>query len=442
MSRGLGTRIRTALAGTVLAALAIIIAPERAIAMGGAPCEDPFLFSSAAVNAVVLPFRNSGPDHGGQLSEAGASLATLMQLEVLMSLIKYQSVGAVVLRENEREGCDAVKVLKSLNGQIVPGHGLILIWGRLYEQEDQVYVQTYARFLRGKHSEEFEFGLTGNNDNLYTFKAPLPTTSLAFAPRRLSYDDIEQIKVEFREATLVRPSPDPDADGEVLHQDPDLPFAYTVTRVHDGWMYVNERNGIQEGWIRARNESAWPLRRKMPELALIDAIAGYLRLRAGEAQGVPSAPSATAANVRRAIEMYREYSGEEESAIAEATASVLQGLVILESAPSLESAIEEASKEFSRAAEQAPSDTLVRNLAAMSPIIRYARINDNPKHAQEAVQMLLTALSLDPDNTQALINLETLYDYLRQRPSDSPAFAPSELERRWEQVKTIRLNID
>ena len=101
---------------------------------------------------MVLPFRYAGTEERRELTETGQRLTRLVQFEILLSMVKYGSVAAVALHESEPGGCDAVDVLEQV--RLEPGHGLILVWGRLFEQQDQIYVQTYVRFLRGERSED------------------------------------------------------------------------------------------------------------------------------------------------------------------------------------------------------------------------------------------------------------------------------------------------
>ena len=68
-----------------LLAIAVLVLPSRVMAGAvNVPCSSPFVFSKAAVNAVILPY--SLPPALGSQSEAGNKLGGLVQLETIMSI--------------------------------------------------------------------------------------------------------------------------------------------------------------------------------------------------------------------------------------------------------------------------------------------------------------------------------------------------------------------
>jgi len=114
------------------------------------PCRYPFVFSDAAVNLVVLPYDDTGVSQPGSRG-SGTQLALLLQMDALSHILGYGSVGAVQLEASpgDQHGCETDTVAGKLLGkepgaeaQIRPGNGLVLVWGLMYEEDDDLYIQT------------------------------------------------------------------------------------------------------------------------------------------------------------------------------------------------------------------------------------------------------------------------------------------------------------
>src|SRR5262245_33411808 len=80
-------------------------------------CSNPSVFPDAAINVVILPYTTETPTH--QLGQSAQKFTLLMQLEILFSLLKYESVGVTRLVPQEmRPGeCGPDQVLAMLLGQ-------------------------------------------------------------------------------------------------------------------------------------------------------------------------------------------------------------------------------------------------------------------------------------------------------------------------------------
>src|SRR5215469_425043 len=134
-------------------------------------CRFPMVFEGAAVNVVVLPYSYTGKNQS--LTRVGNRLSLLVKLDVLSHILEYGSIGAVQMEmpegvSEDSRSCSPDTVLPILLGTrppdmslagmfantqgsvsaLRPGHGLVLVWGLLYEEGDDVFVQTYARYLR------------------------------------------------------------------------------------------------------------------------------------------------------------------------------------------------------------------------------------------------------------------------------------------------------
>lgn len=256
-----------------------------AVAGGRLPCPEARVFEGAAVSLLVLPYRYTGNRYGNQDS-SGSRLAALIQQEALFGMLKYGSVGATELVWQHGDGCDPRAVIDRVlsgsgPGKVRPGHGLVVMWGRIYEEGSQLYVQSYLRFLRRGRAETFEVALAGTAGTPLALTAELPAQAVAFAPRRLTQGDLAAIEKRARSALLLhddnrRPI------GPLAKSDAE-PLAYGVIDARDGWMKIRSIITGQTGWVPARVDTgAWSLRRFLPELWYLDAVIGYLRLRTGD----------------------------------------------------------------------------------------------------------------------------------------------------------------
>src|SRR6516225_6336769 len=184
------------------------------VAQAGMPhrdCRFPMVFEGAAVNVVVLPYRYAG--ESDSLTSLGNRLSLLVKLDVLTNILEYGSVGAVQMEMPEGTSkndpsCLPETVLPILLGSrppqmglagmydtrgsanaLRPGHALVLVWGLLYEEGEDVFVQTYARFLRRDTEESFQFEAGGSS-----FFAKPSSQLLAFTPQKFTITELKQIE--------------------------------------------------------------------------------------------------------------------------------------------------------------------------------------------------------------------------------------------------------
>ena len=185
-------------------------------------CRTPMVFEGAAVNVVVLPYHYAG-GNSSSLTNMGNRLSLLVKLNVLSHILEYGSVGAVQMEMPESASrddpsCQPEIVLPKLLGatpgaqqKLASGHGLVLVWGLLYEEGDDVFVQTYARFLRRDAEEVVTFDAGG-----VSFSAKPSSQLLAFTPQKLSQQQLDQVENSYRKADFIRTEPNDNAPGERL----------------------------------------------------------------------------------------------------------------------------------------------------------------------------------------------------------------------------------
>ena len=169
-------------------------------------CNDSSVFESAAVNIVVLPYEYAG---AAAPAETGERLSFLVQLETFFSAVKFGGVHVVRLVKSSGS-CEPDSIFTRLLGgarynqkEVGKRKALVMIWGRIFEQGDDVFVQSYLRFTRKGMDKDIEFRVDGKT---FTGKAPFET--VAFAPRKISRKDLEAIGREFQASEVIRDTPD------------------------------------------------------------------------------------------------------------------------------------------------------------------------------------------------------------------------------------------
>jgi hypothetical protein len=410
-------------------------APHAASASVQRPCSEPRVFERAAVNLFALPYRYVGGKETAELRRASRQIAALVHLEVLYSMLKYGDIGATDLVASPGGVCDVDDVIGRVtrggSGAMRPGQTLVVVWGRLFEQGDQLYVQSYVRFLRqgptGPLPETISVreDLPENKSRL-ELAAALPSQSVAFPPRRISKADLARVDVEFRKSMVVRPQPTLDAPGTSIDFAPETAYGYGVTEVKGDWMRIQPTTTGPAGWVRARLGEApeqWSLQRWLPELAYVDAVNGFMRLRAGG--GVKDAN--TRARISTAIDggfaSFEATVPADTAPAAYGLARAIRGFVLWEA-----DGRAKAAALFEDVGAGMPDYAAARNLAAVTQPLRTDAVFD-ASSARRLGRRLVGALALDPADRIVLDNLDRLYRVYAERPEWSP-FTATEIAQR------------
>lgn len=416
---------------TLLLALSFA-APARAGMMGRA-CSDPFVFRGAAVNVLVLPWRVDGG--GTRLQAAGRQVSSLAHLQLLMGMLPLGSIGAVDLVAEPGAVCDVEEVLARVSrggaegGTLARGQAVVAIWGRLFEQDGELFVQTYLRFAR-----QGEAGLAPERLLLdwggAELQAGLPMQALAFAPRRIRLDDLARIDAACREALRVRKTPDAGAPGVAFPSSPRQGLPYWISEQRGDWLRLAPmRDGLPAGWVRARSGDDtpdWSLSRWLPELDYALGVAAWLRLQVGghaQQEGAGLARVATAALAR-----YEDAVPADQAPAAWGLAAALRGHLAWVGGDR-----RAAATFFAQARERLPASAAAANLAAVSSLISTPA---DAGSAQRLGRSLLGALAMAPGDAMLRANLAALYRVYADKPGWSP-FGAAELAQR-QQVLSAR----
>ena len=406
------------------------------------PCDRPFVFRDAAVNLVVLPYSNL-TEYGTQLplDRVGRQIPLLIQANGLFLMLKYASVGSVNLIAREAAPqCSEEVVLSQLLEQqpgaqavVAPGHGLILVWGTIYTEGGQTFIQTYLRFLRRGLQEEFRARI-GDQE----FVSNLAGQAVTFAPRILTSEDLDKIEKAFRQAITAHEGPGPQFPVIDLHLYDPKGFQHSGRR-HQGyhvldqkrdWMLVETDSGSR-GWIRA-NASIGSTRLSdwLPEMHFIDLTACYLQSMVNQSKSAQAFGQAKAA-----LEVYLSRSGNDVAPLTAAVAEQMVGILAAR-ADSVRN-LTYADSLFSEAAKMLPSSPNARVLAALASFQSQTSGDSYPADAAGLERQLSTAFALDPRDSTAYKNIVGFYDYLGKQ---SPRFGTNDLppERINQRLKMLR----
>jgi hypothetical protein len=172
-----------------------------------AACRGSSAFRNAEVNVVVLPYFPAGTSKR-PLGGLGVQLALLLKLETLYRALSYDRWGVTLLTGSRKE-CDKDVVTRNLlNGSIAPGGRLIVVWGNVYVQDNDVYVQTFARAITnlppGDSAKRSDVVMRLGR---HVYTANLGSSDFAFPPEQLTRADIATIDASFRKAAFIYDTP-------------------------------------------------------------------------------------------------------------------------------------------------------------------------------------------------------------------------------------------
>lgn len=408
----------------------------------------PFVFSDASVNLVVLPYSYTGTSNE-PLSEVGHQLSVLVHLDTLFSILKYGSIGAVqiVVRPGaENESTPDIILAKLLGEQPGAGseirsrHGLVLFWGRIYEEGDDIYVQSYVRFLRRDVPEDLVVQIGGR-----PFVGRLAAQAFAFSPRKLSRQDVIEIGRQFAASATLHSEPKETAPGRPLVGDQarEEPYGYWVDQLStdNAWLHLEPGTGGTGGWINRQQLSGGPLHRKLPELGFVEALVGYLQLRCGQEASTLKPPADTQRWVDEALRLYMEDSSTRQSVrarLATAVGEQLTGILRMLNPNASASNLADAQRSFDAAAALVPYSADARNLALLARLSILQKSGQLKRSGAATADDLVAAVALEPQNDQVLGNLQSLYEALLPPCCSSESEGTREFRNRLDAVRKVR----
>ncbi len=484
-----------------LVVLSIVLATQIGAAVGttvqagafGIRCERPVVFSNSDVNIGVIPFTTSEPDENLEFqsntfterhSFPATQLARIVQFDTLFSL-RYAAGMGVVHFQGEPSACEPEAVIKRIQTanksvRLKHGKGMVLMWGNYLTIGQDLYAQSYLRFLRRGIDESITLKI-GKDGDSFDLKTGLGSQSLSFTSRLISEQELSNIYQSFQNASTIYDSARGNRKIGNLPKAPDIPFAFSVSKVDvpSGRMLINPyktfNHAIPEGWINARFDTkSWPIRSRLPELNYLNAMAGYLAFRVVEKERPTPNWAGTVKRRLRSIRnrsaeslaQYRQFAvkrrtdnglelaplngfdidgietsqlragpvkstsefvipAPERSALAWSHGLLAIMDLILSNEketdlPDQESAINSAKAEIERAIAFSPTNPDLLNLAALIEF-RECCMDGHFEKVQSAESYLRKALAVNPGHRNTIMNLSRFYSALEKSETTAAA---------------------
>jgi methane/ammonia monooxygenase subunit B len=163
------------------------------------------------------------------------------------------------------------------------------------------------------------------------------------------------------------------------------------------------------GWVNAGDVNrAWPIRKYLPELDLIEGVVGYLFLQ-DDREHNPASQEQTTAYLRNAIRQFIEATPDDEiGAPALALAKAIQGIVEFDQSKKHD-VTPELRKTFEEVVKLVPFSSQARNLKAIVDLKACCTVKSDDHRAQEVISQLMDAVRVEPEDDTSLRNLQNLY---------------------------------
>jgi hypothetical protein len=435
---------RRALALLAMASL-LLVSATRAHAGMVTDCSHLPDFEGADVTTLVLQYEYAGRP-GDPLSEAARNLSLLIQMDSLLTQLKYRNIGVAFVQTDPYAPtpCTPERVAQEMQRHIPSGRGVVILSGRLFEVEDRLYLQSSLLFLRKDAPETLSPPGNADLPEKARFVAGLPQRPVAFASRLLLKTDIDAINERFRKAMVVRGSPSYEASGTPIELGGDIPFAYSVVGEKEGWMYIKPFRDYPgpEGWINFGDETVHAdLHRLLPELDYLDATVAYLQSRIHGAEGgAPSAGQLLEWSQAR-FARFGKIAGHGGAPNADQTAmGVGLGMLgILQMERNGWAGQPAGANPFAAMVAAMPANADARNLASLVDIYNCCLAEAGGGKPEAAERSLLDALSVDPANSAVLANLKSFYLRLQNRAELRwSALSDDVLARRLKAVEAVQ----
>lgn len=450
---------RSALTRTAFAFLLMLSALGSAAHAGGfTACDAPFIFEGAAANIVPIEYVATTADQGAD-DRLAALQATAQRLAWLIKLDSwhqptYGSLGVVAHMFLGRQ-CDPDEVLERLlrgggGPPMRPGQILLLVHGKIFIEGEQIFLQTRLRGFRRNFDD------LGSGDPLASYKVPemigasllgnayrvgakLPDLDITFAPRAMTTAEFEEIDQNFAQASRLYSEPSEGASSQDLGFEPGATRAFQIEIVENGaWLKVQDMLSGLSGYIHSDPDASGFLHDRMPELDLLNGMLGYLRMRQANASmiGFPPPPSGAAERARASLRAFLEREGTSDEAEARALAFALMAALEIVSRGDWAG----ARSDISQAVGLAPYASEYRNMLGVTDTYLCCAGSPHGEYGDPA-RAFADALSLAPDNGEALQNLHAFLGLLDELSAAPAGIDASRLDERRKVVQSVVTSI-
>ena len=405
-----------------------------------ARCGDTGIFPDSDVTVYVLPYvDDTSPESSRVESPVGTELAGLIHADTLLAISRFGHVAAIRLTGNPTD-CEPNLVfdrLKRKFSSVRPEHAIVMLWGRIFRVENEIYVQSYASFRRFDAHDPGEMIQFPFGDRVLA--AQLATQALTFAPRHVSVEDLKEIRDRFAIENIVHQRPNEQSPGEpllILLSREGVP-AYYVIETQGNWIHIHTLTG-QDGWILASAKLGQEsLSRRLPEMRFVEGVVGYFGFRAH-----PTAARAELAD--SALVGFEEspLSAAEPTPIA--VSKQLRGMIQLLAGNQSDEAFMKSASLLAAAAEVLPSSSSASNIATVVWVYGEWKLPSHKLNFQKSVNKFWVSISADPHDITALTNCWTLYTVagnpaFRNRFTFDPQLSEQQLNQRAQGLESVQL---
>lgn len=442
-------------AASLLTAAALAASAGAAGAGGFTACDNPFVFDRAAANIVPVEYLATSVDRESKqagrlerIQQTAQHLAWLVKLDSWHQPT-YGSLG-VVAHMFFRKKCDPDEVLAELiRGAAVapigPGQVLVMLQGRIFIEGDEIFLQSRLRGFRRNEvrpgaadrlsgyfaDEGLSVALGGGAHRL---RASLPSLDVTFAPRALTFAELDRIDQSFEKASIVYPDREVTEAGKPLRFAADRPQAFRVQLFDGGkWLKIEDIFGGVSGFIHADPTASAILHASLPELDFLNGLLGFLRVsQALNGADYPPPPKSAARHARASLARFVASERTAEDVEARALAAALSGVL----AAAVGDDWAEARERFDAAAIAAPYRGAYRNLLGLADAMLCCAGAPRPGFA-DPTRAFADSLSLAPDDREALLNLDAFLALLSQTAKPPAGIDTSRLTERRAVVRKV-----
>jgi hypothetical protein len=362
------------------------------------PCEDPRTLSGAKVQVFIFPYESDKT-----LSAQGRALATVMQRHVLFAALKYQSIGVAELTESGGS-CKYESVAGRVRAQLGPGQTAIFLYGRVYEQEKNIYLKSSVSVATDPDQALLQWPLAPQQQGTITTTIPLDVGD--FAPRTIPIEFLTRLESSQQQARKVHSQPDDTAPFKELPAGPSERYTFLVLDARGDWMHIRVLPFGVDGWIPAHAlATGQELKGEFPELHFVDALVGYHSLTKGAA-GQERILGLTQASLGRYLQETESKSESDPRALA----LLLLGNSWLRAAAQWSTqTLQTARADYRRSTEASPSWTPAQaHLLACTALLCARGACEGDSRMLEA--RYLEAIARDPTSRELIDGLSAYYE--------------------------------
>lgn len=410
---------------TIVFNLAVLIASHALSGEMHINCKTPLMFTNAEINTVIQQFKYID-DKTRPLSTFANELSVLIQLDALCSQAKFSSVGTTQLDDNDGD-CDPDSTFDRLFAQCEPGHALIFVFGSIFEDGGDFYIQTNVQLKRKNADEVVSCRFPYGKDNSLQILCRLPMTKFGFPPRKITPSLIMQLSSIYKSRLVLREDPNESSPVRGTLYDQHAAFSYIVDDIAaNGWLHIQPTSSATHlsGWIHSSlDNEALALRQVLPELTFIDGCAAYLKTRIEEARGKLSSVALT--GLAQATVKFQSLGGA--SAEDSPEFACLQAMLGISSYFSWNAKSPEAPNEdsvyslFKNVGIMFPNNADAFGFELASEMHKSTRDLSDTNVFEKVHSYETKAFNLDPSSQTILSNLKEGYEYVSHRTGSKNA---------------------